>query len=385
MAYEKGGSLLKFGGDALLLVFSRGEHAVLGAEAAVAMRAALREARTLTTSVGRINLKMSVGLHSGDLLLFRVGEAHHEMIVTGPVATVTTEMEHAADAGEILISPAMASHLPKSSVGEAKGPGVLLRGRRVVEGGPGPEPMRAVPEEMVSASIPTHLRRRLADPTAESEHRTATVGFVKFVGVDDLLATQGPDATAAALDAVVRAVQVEADAEGVTFLASDIDANGGKIILTTGVPYAAGGRRGSDAPCRHRHRRSPLRARGARRGEHRPRLRRRHRDRLPPHLHRDGRHGEPGGPADGRRIARPGAGHCRRARPGRHALPDRAAPTLHGQGEVGAGAGLCRRSRHRSPNVLLRSPAVPGQGRRARPAPRRLRSGGGRGYRDGGH
>ena len=238
VAYEKGGSLLKFGGDALLLVFSRGEHAVLGAEAAVAMRAALREARTLATSVGRINLRMSVGLHSGDLLLFRVGGAHHELIVTGPVATITTEMEHAADAGEILVSRAMASHLSKSSIGDAKGPGILLRGRRVVEGGPGPEPIRVVPEEMVSASIPRLLRRRLADPTAESEHRTATVGFVKFVGVDDILAEQGPDATSAAVDAVVRVVQAEADAEGVTFLASDIDANGGKIILTTGVPYA---------------------------------------------------------------------------------------------------------------------------------------------------
>jgi class 3 adenylate cyclase/tetratricopeptide (TPR) repeat protein len=238
VAYEKGGSLLKFGGDALLLVFTRGEHAVLGAEAAVAMRAALREARTLATSVGRINLRMSVGLHSGDLLIFRVGDVHHELIVSGPVATITTEMEHAADAGEILISQEMASLLPKSFVGEAKDPGVLLRGRRVVEGGPGPEPMRSVPDDAAAASVPRLLHRRLTDPTAESEHRVATVGFVKYVGVDHLLAERGPGGAANAIDAVVRAVQAEADAEGVTFLASDIDANGGKLILATGVPYA---------------------------------------------------------------------------------------------------------------------------------------------------
>jgi class 3 adenylate cyclase/tetratricopeptide (TPR) repeat protein len=238
VAYAKGGSLLKFGGDALLLVFSRGDHAVLGTEAAVAMRAALREARTLATSVGRINLRMSVGLHTGDLLLFRVGDVHRELIVTGPVATITTEMEHAADAGEILISEVTAARLPRASVGEAKGPGLLLRGRRVVEGGPGPEPIREVHEESVSGSVPRLLRRRLTDPTAESEHRVATVGFVKFLGVDDLLAERGPDAAARAVDAVVRAVQAAADAEGVTFLASDIDANGGKLILTTGVPYA---------------------------------------------------------------------------------------------------------------------------------------------------
>ncbi len=58
----------------------------------------------------------------------------------------------------------------------------------------------------------------------------------KFLGTDDLITSQGADAAAAALDTIVRSVQHAADDEGVTFLASDIDANGGKFILTTGVP-----------------------------------------------------------------------------------------------------------------------------------------------------
>jgi class 3 adenylate cyclase len=66
----------------------------------------------------------------------------------------------------------------------------------------------------------------------------ASVGFVKFQGTDDLIASDGPDAAAAALDTIVRSVQHAARDEAVTFLASDIDANGGKIILTTGVPAA---------------------------------------------------------------------------------------------------------------------------------------------------
>src|SRR5260221_9700218 len=37
IAYDKGGSLLKFGGDALLLPFSRDDHPVLRAQAPVAM------------------------------------------------------------------------------------------------------------------------------------------------------------------------------------------------------------------------------------------------------------------------------------------------------------------------------------------------------------
>ena len=236
VAYEKGGSLLKFGGDALLLAFTRGDHAVLGAEAAVAMRAALREARTLETAVGHINLRMSVGLHTGELLMLRVGDAHRELIVTGPVATMTTEMEHVADAGEILVSPELAKRLARSSIGAAKGPGFLLRSRSVVEGGPGPVPPRAVPTGTIAECVPRLLRRRLADGVGESEHRIATVGFVKFDGVDDYLVANGVEATARAIDDIVRVVQAEADLEGVTFLASDIDANGGKLILTSGVP-----------------------------------------------------------------------------------------------------------------------------------------------------
>ena len=236
VAYSKGGALLKFGGDALLLIYTGDDHARLAAEGAVAMRAALREARTLPTSVGRLNLRMSIGLHSGTFHLFRVGHSHREFLITGPAASATTRMEATAEAGEIVVSGDTARRLPKSAVGQPKGEGHLLRWRNVVEGGPGPIPARAVAERAVESSVPVALRLRLGQRGGESEHRLASVGFVKFLGTDDLIASQGPAATADALDAIVQAVQYAADREGVTFLASDLDANGGKIILVTGVP-----------------------------------------------------------------------------------------------------------------------------------------------------
>ena len=102
----------------------------------------------------------------------------------------------------------------------------------------GPARFRPVPcpPPPVAACVPVALRTRLGQRGGESEHRLASVAFIKFQGVDELLASEGPDRTAAALDTVVRSVQDAADAESVTFLASDIDANGGKIILITGVP-----------------------------------------------------------------------------------------------------------------------------------------------------
>ena len=238
IAYAKGGALLKFGGDALLLAFTRGDHPVLAAQAAVAMRAALREARTLPTSVGRVNLKMSVGVHSGDFHLFRVGTSHRELLITGPGASSTTRMEQIAEAGEIVVSDQTAQRLPSRAVGDQKGAGWLLKWKKVTEDGPGPIPPQELPAGAVQAVIPVALWPRLSEQVGESEHRLASVGFVKFQGVDDLLASKGPDATADALHRIVSAVQQAADAEAVTFLASDIDANGGKIILVTGVPVA---------------------------------------------------------------------------------------------------------------------------------------------------
>ena len=103
------------------------------------MRAALREARTLPTSVGRLSLRMSTGIHSGTFNFFRVGESHFEFLVGGPAASTTTRMEHGADAGEIVVSDDTAARLPPRACGDAKAGGRLLKWRKVVDGGPGPQ------------------------------------------------------------------------------------------------------------------------------------------------------------------------------------------------------------------------------------------------------
>src|SRR4029453_18488792 len=65
LAHERGGYLVKFGGDALLLLFHGDGHVEQACGAAVEMRAALRESAQIATSVGRGPLKMSGGGHTG--------------------------------------------------------------------------------------------------------------------------------------------------------------------------------------------------------------------------------------------------------------------------------------------------------------------------------
>ena len=108
VVYAEGGGLLKFGGDALLLLFTGAGHAERGCRAAIGMRSRLRDVGRVDTAGGRVRLRMSVGVNSGRFLLCLVGASHREFVITGPAATETVLMEGTADAGEIVVSHATA-------------------------------------------------------------------------------------------------------------------------------------------------------------------------------------------------------------------------------------------------------------------------------------
>jgi len=238
VAYPAGGSLLKFGGDALLLLFDGPDHASRAVASALRMRATMSRVGRVATSVGAIRLRMSVGVHSGELHFFRVGDSHREFIVTGPGASTTVEMEAAAAAGEIVVSAATAALIDARFVGAAKGSGFCLRDRRVpVESDTFPP--APTPTLDIARAIPVALRAELGG-TVEPEHRQATIAFVHFDEIDALIGSAGEDAAADALDELTRDVQAAAEEQGVTFLGSDVDHDGGKIILVAGAPRALG-------------------------------------------------------------------------------------------------------------------------------------------------
>jgi class 3 adenylate cyclase/tetratricopeptide (TPR) repeat protein len=240
VAYGNGGGLIKFGGDALLLLFDGDAHELRAARAAVGMRRTLREIGRVRTSGGSVTLRMSVGVHTGRFQFCLVGGSHRELIVTGPAASETVLMENTADAGEILVSPALAERLPRSVLGAPKEDGILLRAAP-----PGLERHEAaalppVAPELLVGCVPVALRGHLLAGLDEPEHRHVVVAFLHFDGADELVEHRGADALATALDELVRTVQEHADAQGVTFLGSDIDRDGGKILLVAGAPQALG-------------------------------------------------------------------------------------------------------------------------------------------------
>ena len=240
VAYDKGGGLLKFGGDALLLMFDGAAHRERACASALAMAARLRELGPIDTGSGRVTLRMSVGVHSAEYLLFAVGESHRELLIAGPAASEVVRMEKEAGAGEIVVSAATAAGLPDSCLGGARGGGRLLRAPPVI--------LRMLPAPEVAGpraggahlALSTELRAHVLAGPQPPEHRIVTVAFLRFEGTDALAAERGAAGTADALHRLVTLVQDAADAEQVCFLGSDIDADGGKLILTAGAPRAHG-------------------------------------------------------------------------------------------------------------------------------------------------
>jgi class 3 adenylate cyclase/tetratricopeptide (TPR) repeat protein len=241
-AEHEGGDLLKWGGDALLLFFDGPDHGCRAARAALRMQRALAQIGRATTSIGRVKLRASAGVESGPVHLVLAGNPamHRELVVLGPTATGVTMLEHAAGTGEVLLGDATAASLGTGLVRPHGGSGHLLAGVPTPPTSPPrqpePEPMPAVVQQL----LPPQLTAYLDQPSHEPEHRTVAVAFLRFDGTDAVLAEDGAEALTTAIDAVLRNVQHATTAHDVSFLDTDVDADGGKILLVGGAPRSAG-------------------------------------------------------------------------------------------------------------------------------------------------
>ena len=335
VAYDYGAAVIKWGGDATLLLFTGDGHPARACRAAVEMQRTMRSIGRLKTSAGRVTLRMSIGIHTDLFDFFFVGKLHRELVIAGPAADATVAAESSAEAGETVITRATAAALERSHLGSRRGDGYLLAGAPALEVDRTPS-VGDVADIDLERCVPVAISSHLVEGGGEAEHRPLTIAFLRFAGVAELIATAGVDAVADALELTLDTAEGIALEHKVAFFDTDIAAGGGKIMLVSGAPTSSG----NDEERMLRTLRAIARLAAAacrcRSGvEPRSHPRRRLRPAVPADVLVQGRRRQPRGAPDDECRRRPDARHCRcavaiadgvRRRTARPVLPSRGSP-----------------------------------------------------------
>lgn len=230
-----GGQLLSFGGDALLLLFEGDAHERRAARAAHALRAQVRGVGRRTTGVGAVRLRVSMGVHSGTFSAALVGGQHRMLMLVGGDASATVRAEHAAGAGDIVLSPATAAALPPSCTRERAGVHLLSR----PPDAPTAPRVRASKVGDLARALPPRVKEHIEAGVDLLQHRTATIAFLQASGLDEGMRAD-PDRAVTVLHDIVTRTQQAADRSGVCVLTADIDDDAVKLVISAGVPSSAG-------------------------------------------------------------------------------------------------------------------------------------------------
>ena len=230
----EGCDLLKWGGDAVLLLAAGPHSAVRAARAAALMRAVLSRVGHLRTSVGPVVLRASTGVATGDVHLVLAGDpgTHRELMVLGPVASRVTAIEAAAAAGQVLVDAATAALLParswatrrvrasccgasrrrrgrrrRAAPTRARRPDLTARRSRLR----GLLPAPGGPTTDRSQLVPSQLRTHVAHGHPRARAPRGGGGLRPVLRHRRPARAGGPDALTAAVDELVRTVQDATD------------------------------------------------------------------------------------------------------------------------------------------------------------------------------
>jgi class 3 adenylate cyclase/tetratricopeptide (TPR) repeat protein len=237
-----GGAQMKFGGDAMLLLFSGDGHADRAAAAGMEMQAAMRDFRRLLVASESYSLRMRVAIHSGRFYGASVGQPDGTLhyLLVGPDVNRTAGIEGAGEPGQVVVSPEAAMQLnPRSQLIPRDG---VWRVRRLEQ------PARPVEEHHVpisSQSLKRYLLAPLATPLLEGrlpsfsgEHRRVTAVFINLLGLSGLLETEGEAQALAQADGYVKMVIGAVEQHGGFLAASDLAHEGDKLICLFGAPLS---------------------------------------------------------------------------------------------------------------------------------------------------
>jgi class 3 adenylate cyclase/tetratricopeptide (TPR) repeat protein len=238
-----GGDVLGFAGDAALLWFSGPGHIERAVESAGAMAPALAE--LTAREMGGTRLRVSVGVHTGTFAAVLAGGERRALFLCGSEMSTVAALEAEAQPGQVLVSPAVAEQLAPAQRGETRPNAVVLRRGRAPAGvsdrsseSPTPSAAHCDGVEAARSLLSPAVVEVLGAPDASSDHRAASIGFVRVGGLDEIVTREGAQGAHRVLQLVVETMaEVTADL-GVDWLDVDVGVDCVKLMLAAGAPRA---------------------------------------------------------------------------------------------------------------------------------------------------
>jgi class 3 adenylate cyclase/tetratricopeptide (TPR) repeat protein len=253
--------LLKFGGDAMLLLFSGPDHARLAVRAASRMQQTMDVVVREAQALGAVSLGMHVGINSGRFLDAHVGTPRSmKRVEVGRTLNLTARAEAIAGPDQTVIGPGTYEAVRDWAAVRPVGKGFyLLEGDAAagtasdtIPSTPPPdlappdtlEGLTASLEAMVPYLLPGLLDKIVFDPYAPvvwADLKPVTVLFTNLLGLDqnlEVLGREGVDEVTSILDRYLGAViEIVTRYDG-TVNKMDLAPEGGKLLILFGAPYA---------------------------------------------------------------------------------------------------------------------------------------------------
>jgi class 3 adenylate cyclase/tetratricopeptide (TPR) repeat protein len=192
-----GGIVGKFAGDAMVVLFPKGERediALRAVACAHSLRRQIRRMAEIDTLAGSLTLRMKLGLAAGTILQMVAGSEHRvEFIYAGRPLDDAAAAEHHASPGEIVLHPSLMAHLQEGVVsGQTLEQGFFRMEGLAHSVTPAPHfPLPKAADEgkaiaALSPFLPHQIydRLRAGQDAFVNEHRQITVLFAAFSGLD---------------------------------------------------------------------------------------------------------------------------------------------------------------------------------------------------------
>jgi len=237
LAMARGGDLLGYGGDALLLLFTGPDHGRQAVATAGELLGVLGRRTPAHRAAGRVTLTMSMGAESGPVALFAAGSGLTQLIAAGPVLDLALTAEAQADGGELLVGPRLARTLGRTRP--------YGRGLRLISQYPevvpsGPSPRHPDQEAHAEGALASALSSYLALEGRFGEHRPVTACFVKHCFEVDPDSTSSRRRAARRLDRITDAVLGLCERHALTLVTPDALVGAVKFSIVGGAPVARG-------------------------------------------------------------------------------------------------------------------------------------------------